>query len=112
MERNIIIGVFCYNRADKLKRCITALLKNPECSNCDIVFFSDGYKGVNDRESVLQSRAYIDTITGFKNVIKHYRETNLSTGPNFKTGLTFLANNYDEFIVVEDDLIVSSNYIK
>ncbi len=112
MDRKTIIGVFCYSRANKLKRCIDALLKNPECRDLEIVFFSDGFKGERDKNGVLETRAYIDSITGFKNVIKHYREHNYSTGPNFRAGLDFLSSNYDEFIVVEDDLIVSPNYIR
>ncbi|MCO5934655.1 hypothetical protein NAF17_03800 [Mucilaginibacter sp. RB4R14] len=112
MERKIIIGVFCYSRANKLKRCISSLLKNPECSNMDIVFFSDGYKGEADKPGVLETRDHINTITGFRNVIKHFRDRNFSTGPNFQDGLKFLCDNYDEFIIVEDDLIVSANYIK
>ena len=111
MEK-IIIGVFCYNRANKLKQCINALLKNPECESMDIVFFSDGFKGEADKAGVLETRNYINSITGFKKVIKHFRERNYSTGPNFIEGLTFLSNNYEEFIIVEDDLIVSPNYIK
>lgn len=112
VERSIIIGVFCYNRASKLKSCIEALLKNPECKDMDIVFFSDGYKKEADKDAIMEVRAYIDSITGFRNVIKHYRDRNYSTGPNFQTGLTFLSENYDEFIIVEDDLIVAPNYIK
>jgi len=109
---SVVIGVFCYKRASKLKSCIEALLTNPECGSMDVIFFSDGYKGEHDKKGVLETREYIDSITGFKNVIKHYREKNFSTGPNFKTGLQFLCDNYEEFIVVEDDLIVASNYIK
>ena len=112
MDRKLIIGVFCYSRASKLKLCITALLKNPDCKDLDIIFFSDGFKGENDRQGVIETRDYINSITGFKSVIKHFRDTNLSTGPNFKEGLTYLSNNYDEFIIVEDDLIVSPNYLK
>jgi glycosyltransferase involved in cell wall biosynthesis len=111
-ERNIIIGVFCYNRAAKLKQCIDALLKNPECPQMDIIFFSDGYKGEKDKAGVLETRDYINAMTGFKSVTRHFREKNLSTGPNFETGLKYLSQNYDEFIIVEDDLIVSPNYIK
>ena len=112
MENAIIIGVFCYNRASKLKTCINALLKNPECPEMEIIFFSDGYKNESDKQDVAEVRDYIDSMTGFKNVIKHYRETNFSTGPNFREGLTYLSNNYERFIIVEDDLVVSPNYIK
>ncbi|RYE50759.1 MAG: glycosyltransferase [Sphingobacteriales bacterium] len=112
MENSIIIGVFCYNRANKLKRCIEALKKNPECPHMDIIFFSDGYKRESDKQSIMEVRDYIDNLTGFKSIIKHYRDRNYSTGPNFRTGLTFLSENYDRFIIVEDDLIVTPNYIK
>lgn len=112
MKQSIIIAIFCYKRANKLKACVEALLKNPECNQLDIIFFSDGYKGDLDKHGVLETRRYIDSIIGFKSMIKHFRETNVSTGPNFQEGLTFLSHNYDEFIVVEDDLIVSPNYIK
>lgn len=112
MRKSIIIGVFCYNRVSKLKRCIDALLTNPECLEMDIVFFSDGPKKGADPTPIKEVRNYIDSLEGFKSVIKHYREENLSTGPNFRTGLTFLSENFERFIVIEDDLIVSPNYIK
>lgn len=111
-KKSVVIGVFCYKRANKLKRCIDALLLNPECKDLDIVFFSDGYKGEQDKKGVLETRAYIDSITGFRSVTKQYRDSNYSTGPNFKDGLSYLCCNSDEFIIVEDDLIVSPNYVK
>ncbi len=107
-----IIAVFCYKRAGKLKASMEALLKNPECGSMEIVFFADGNKGEHDKQGVLETRAYIDSITGFKRIHKHYRDKNLSTGPNFKAGLTHLFENYEQFIVVEDDLVVTPNYVK
>lgn len=111
MNQSTIIAIFCYKRASKLKACIEALLKNPECSSMDIIFFSDGFKGENDKEGVLEVREYIKSLTGFRNVYKHFRTTNLSTGPNFREGLTYLSDNYEQFIVVEDDLVVTPNYL-
>lgn len=112
MKNSMVIGIFCYNRVTKLKRCIEALLKNKECADLEIVFFSDGPKDEAGKKPIQDVRDYIDKLEGFKSVIKHYREHNLSTGPNFKTGLNFLSENYERFIIVEDDLIVSPNYLK
>ena len=111
MNKSTIIAVFCYKRANKLKLCIEALLKNPECSSMDIIFFCDGFKSERDKDGVLEVREYIKSITGFRKVYKHFRSTNLSTGPNFRKGLTYLSENYEQFIVVEDDLVVSPNYL-
>jgi glycosyltransferase involved in cell wall biosynthesis len=112
VNNSTIIAIFCYKRANKLKICIEALLKNPECPSLEIIFFSDGYKSEADKAGVLEVRDYIDNLQGFKKVHKHFRPVNFSTGPNFQTGLTFLSENYDQFIVVEDDLVVSPNYLK
>lgn len=112
MIEKTIIAVFCYKRAGKLKTSMEALLKNPECASMDIIFFCDGHKNESDKQGVLATRAYIDSLKGFRTVYKHYRERNVSTGPNFQAGITYLYNNYDQFIVVEDDLVVRPNYIK
>lgn len=111
MTENTIIAIFCYKRAGKLKTSIEALLKNPECSSMEIIFFADGHKGEHDLPGVLETREYINSITGFKQIHKHFRERNVSTGPNFFAGITHLFSNYDQFIVVEDDIVVTPNYI-
>ncbi|MDQ6814432.1 MAG: hypothetical protein M3040_11890 [Bacteroidota bacterium] len=111
MYENTVIGVFCYKRAAKLKASMEALLKNRECQDMDIVFFCDGHKGEKDYQGVLETREFIDSLKGFKNIYKHYRARNISTGPNFKLGITWLCDNYKQFIVVEDDLVVTPNYI-
>lgn len=112
MNTETIIAVFCYKRAGKLKASMEALLKNPECASMDVIFFCDGHKNDKDLQGVLETRAYIDTLTGFRNVYKHFRERNVSTGPNFQEGLRYLCSHYEQFIVVEDDLVVTPNYIR
>ncbi len=111
MDDKTIIAVFCYKRAAKLKRSVEALLHNPECASMDVIFFCDGPKGPNDLEGVMDTRKYIDSLTGFKSIQKKYHEKNVSTGPNFKQGIIWLCQNYDRSIVVEDDLVVTPNYI-
>ena len=91
------IALFCYKRADKLKVVVEALLKNPECESMDIVFFADGYKGEKDRADVEATRAYVDSITGFRTIEKQYRERNVSTGPNFFQGISYMCENFSVF---------------
>lgn len=112
MNDKTVIAVFCYKRAAKLKTSMEALLQNPECASMDIIFFCDGYKGEHDKAGVEATRAYIDALSGFRTITKHYRERNFSTGLNFRTGITYLCNTYDRFIVVEDDLVVTPNYVR
>ncbi len=112
MQEKTIIGVFCYKRASKLRASMEALLINPECKDMEIIFFCDGHKGEKDLPGVTATREYINSLTGFKKVHKHFRERNLSTGPNFFAGINYLRDNYEQFIVVEDDLVVTPNYVR
>jgi hypothetical protein len=112
MGNKTIIAVFCYKRASKLKVAMEALLKNPECAEMDIVFFCDGAKAEKDLAGVMATREYINSISGFRNIHKQFREKNLSTGPNFEQGIRYLCENYDQFIVIEDDLVVTPNYLR
>ena len=106
------IAVFCYKRAEKLRRSVEALLLNPECKDLEVIFFSDGAKGEADTQGVQATRRYIDSLTGFGKITKVYRERNYSTGPNFQQGIRYLCENYEQFIVVEDDLVVAPNYLR
>lgn len=112
MRNETAIAVFCYKRAAKLKASMEALLKNPECAEFEVVFFSDGAKNDHDKPGVEACREYINTLTGFKRIHKKFRHKNLSTGPNFEQGIAYLCRNYEQFIVVEDDLVVSPNYLR
>ena len=112
MDDKTIIAVFCYKRATKLKTAMEALLKNPECADMDVIFFCDGARAEKDLPGVTATREYINSLTGFRNIYKQFREKNLSTGPNFEQGIRYLCENYDQFIVIEDDLVVSPNYIR
>lgn len=105
------VALFCYKRADKLKASVDALLRNPECGSMEIIFFCDGPKNETDLPGVMATRAYIDTIRGFGRINKQYEEKNISTGPNFFRGFAYLCAHYERFIVVEDDLVVTPNYL-
>jgi Glycosyl transferase family 2 len=112
MNDNQIIAVFCYKRTEKLKESIGALLTNPEAADSEIIFFCDGYKGEADKDGVLSTRAFIDGLTGFKKIYKMYRPENFGIHKNFSNGLTYLSANHDSFIVVEDDVVVSDNFLR
>ena len=112
MTQQTAIAVFCFNRASKLHESMQALLANPEVAGMDVVFFCDGPRHERDEPGVQAVRTYIDGLTGFGKVIRKFRPKNLSTGPNFQEGITWMSRQYQQFIVVEDDLVVTPNYIR
>ena len=109
--KSTVIALFSYKRIDTLKKCIDALKKCPESSISELIIFSDAAGTVKIENKVKAVREYIATITGFNSIKIISREKNLGVDYNLIEGLTYMKNQYDQFIVVEDDLIVEPNFI-
>ena len=109
--KSTVIALFSYKRLDTLKKCIDALKKCPESSISELIIFSDAAATVEIENKVKAVREYIATITGFNSIKIISREKNLGVDYNLIEGLTYMKNQYDQFIVVEDDLIVEPNFI-
>ena len=109
--KSTVIALFSYKRIDTLKKCIDALKKCPESSISELIIFSDAAGTVKIENKVKAVREYIATITGFNSIKIIRREKNLGVDYNLIEGLTYMKNQYDQFIVVEDDLIVEPNFI-
>jgi len=109
--KSAAVALFCYKRLDTLKKCIDALTKCPECIISELVIFSDAATSQEVEAKVEDVREYLKTISGFKSIKLILREKNLGVDYNLIEGLTYMKNQFDQFIVVEDDLIVESNFI-
>lgn len=109
--KSTVIALFSYKRLDTLKKCIDALKKCPESSISELIIFSDAAASEEVANKVIAVREYIATITGFNSIKIISREKNLGVDYNLIEGLTYMKNQYDQFIVVEDDLIVEPNFI-
>lgn len=105
------ILLFCYKRLEVLKNTINALLKNPESIHSDLYIFSDGYKNDQDRSAVEMVRAYIYQITGFRNVFVIADEKNKGLAKSIISGVSKVFETHERVIVMEDDLITSSNFL-
>jgi hypothetical protein len=56
--------------------------------------------------------AYLDTITGFKELIVIKRDINYGTSKNIREAKQVILQNYDYFILSEDDNIFSPNFLE
>lgn len=106
------IALFTYNRADHTKRAVESLLQNAEAKDSALFIFSDGPKNEKAVRGVAENREYIHTVTGFKTVTIVEREKNWGLANSLIAGITDVINKYGRVIVVEDDLILSPNFLK
>lgn len=104
------IVLFTYRRIPI--KTIESLLQNSLACESDLYIFSDGYKNENDFKDVLEVRKYLKTIDGFKVVKIIEAERNKGLANSIIAGVTDTINKYGKVIVLEDDLVVSTDFLE
>lgn len=108
------VVLFCYNRADKLESCLYSLEKNTLVKETDLILFADGPKNADDRKKVEQVRCFINQYQGksnFNSVKVISQSKNLGLANSIISGVSMVINEYKKVIVVEDDLMVSDDFL-
>ncbi|WP_396168163.1 sugar transferase [Flavobacterium sp.] len=90
---------------------IEALKLNPLASKSVLIIFSDAPKNEKEQEAVLKVRAYLKTISGFKTIVVNESENNKGLANSIINGVNKVFEQYDTVIVLEDDLICTSNFL-
>ena len=106
------IAIFGYNRPNHLKRCLESLQNNKEAIFSDVYIFLDGPKNNSESSRVEATRAVAKLPYRFGKISITEQEENLGLGKSILSGIdTVLAKN-PKIIVLEDDLEVTSHFLK
>lgn len=105
------IVLFTYKRLDTLEKTILALAANPLAAQSDLIIYSDGAKKQEEDAIIQKIRIFLRTITGFKSVTIHESETNKGLATSIINGVSAVMMKYHKAIVLEDDLITSTNFL-
>jgi hypothetical protein len=105
------IVLFTYKRHEKLKHTINALAKNFFAEQSDLIIYSDGARIIKDQIIINEIRSYLKTITGFKTVTIHESNTNQGLAFSIINGVSAVMAIHHKAIVLEDDLITSTNFL-
>jgi GT2 family glycosyltransferase len=105
------VVIFAYNRPIHLKKTIEALQENIYSSDTEVYIISDASKHSEDVSKVEEVRSYIREISGFKQINIVERDRNHGLANNIISGVSEIINKYGKIIAVEDDLIVSHNFL-
>ncbi len=107
--KTVPIVVFTYRR--NIDELLTSLLSNDLSKKSNLYIFSDGYKNNIDKKDVLLVRKNLKLINGFHSIEIIESETNKGLAKSVIDGVTEILNKYEKVIVLEDDLIVSNNFL-
>jgi hypothetical protein len=105
------VVLFTYRRLEVTKKVIESLLENKECSQSELIIYSDGPRSEKDIVTVDETRKYLKTIKGFKSIEYIFRENNLGLSRSFISGITETFQKYEKAIFLEDDNLLSPFFL-
>ncbi len=105
------ICLFVYSRLQETKQTVESLQNNILASESELYIFSDGEKDERTRYDVQTVRKYIRTISGFRKITIFESRMNKGLANSIISGVTQVIKEHGKVIVVEDDLILSANFL-
>ena len=105
------IILFCYRRLDTLIQVIESLKNNSLARYSDLIIFSDGWKDSESELDVLKVRDYVAAISGFNSLRIYESKINNGLANSIINGVSEVLSTYKTCIVLEDDLVVSTNFL-
>ncbi len=109
------VVLFAYRRPDHLRRALDSLAANPSADRTALSIYCDGAKSAIDREPVEQVRQIARGMQGssvFASVRVIERDHNIGLAASVISGVTQTLEDHESVIVMEDDLVVSPDFLE
>jgi len=109
------IVLFVYNRPFHTRRSLKSLARNYLSKESELYIFSDGPKKDSSKEQVekiKETRKILRERKWCGNVTIVERKENMGLANSVIAGVTEIVNRFGKVIVVEDDLLLSRNFLK
>lgn len=105
------VVVFAFNRPEHLSQCLNSLRRNPEASDSDLWVFCDGPKDEAQEAITERVRLVARQTRGFRSVLLHESPVNMGLATSVTRGVDQVLGEVEQAIFVEDDLVVSENFL-
>jgi hypothetical protein len=106
------LALFVYNRPNHVRQTLDSLALCVGSGDTDLHIFSDGPRMSADIEKVNQVRALICAEGRFGSLTIHERESNAGLAASIISGVNALFESHNEVIVLEDDILVSPQFLE
>lgn len=108
---NTPIALFTYNRPEHTRRALTSLSRCTRLEECDLYIYCDSPRRPEHSAAVHASRSVVRDWAARRDARVIERSHNLGLARSVVTGVTELCTRYGRVIVLEDDLIVSPDFL-
>jgi hypothetical protein len=112
MKKYSPVVIFSYNRIDNIKKLLKSLNSNIEFKKSDLYIFQDNYRDSVDKNKVINVINYLKKLRSKKKFNLVIREKNFGLAKNIIQGVSEVLKKNSSAIFLEDDLIVSKNFLK
>ncbi len=109
------VVLFAYRRPDHLRRALDSLAVNPGADQTQLSIYCDGAKSATDREAVELVREIARGVHDsgmFASVRVIERDHNIGLAASVISGVTQILEDHERVIVMEDDLVVSPDFLE
>ena len=106
------IILFVYKRIDYLEEIIASLKKSPLSTETDLYIFQDAARFESEIPLVLTVSEKIKKIVGFKSLNITQSKINKGLANSIIDGVNQVIQRHKKIIVLEDDLIPSTNFLE
>ena len=106
------IALFVYNRPNLTRHVLLALQKNKLFRSSKLFIFSDGPKDNDSDKSVNKVRNVLSHYNNLKNINITLNKDNKGLSTSIITGVSNILSDFKSVIVLEDDLITSTYFLK
>lgn len=105
------VAVYTYTRHEHLRRTVEALRRNHLAPHTTLYVVSDGPKTPEHAIAIGRLRDYVDGLTGFREVVRVYRETNIGQRRSPPEAEKMILSDHGRIINMDDDNITSPNFL-
>lgn len=105
----IMIPTLC--RYEHFRRCLESLQRCAHANETDVYVGLDYPAKESHWDGYKKIDAYLQTVTGFRNLYVFRREKNFGAKENSRDLISKIRDKSDSYIYMEDDLEVSPNYL-
>lgn len=106
------ICLFVYKRYETTKLMLESLLACPECKDSELYVFMDEARNDDEARDVERVRQLFDNLQGFRKVNLFPARMNKGMANSVIDGVTKVLQEHDDIIVLEDDLVVSPDFLQ
>lgn len=107
------VCVFFYNRSDLALQCLNAVSRSSDGLKVDLYIFIDGPRNNIDKNQIKEVVYIIDNFdfSVFNDVVIKKNSINYGLSSSIINGVSKVVREYGYVLVIEDDLIVSRNFM-